>query len=446
MTLGNILLVGLAILSTAATAAIVVTGMRRGRPWKHVPLLGVVSLMLIGLSWGLMRTNRESLRTAELGRLTVLSNVASAVVKYELNEHHGSSVQLQRVTTLLSTLKEGMDSLQGITLAKRTPDGNMVVFATTDTSGSIKVGGVLQESAKDFAQAWEGKPYGVWVPGTEWDAITASPVDSDKNPSILMFAKYDSSRSASLLASSDGSLFFPTLLLVIVCLGGGSLAGEFLHSMAAARVARATLESQSAQIALQLGTIAETNQTMAESRDKLSKAYAQLHHLASVDGLTGVMNHRTLMDFLGSCMQQNSTIGAPCSVILLDVDNFKLLNDEFGHIAGDEALRVISSVLKQSCPQTAGVGRYGGEEFMMVLPAASESAALAVAEELRRRVQMAAVPSRPCTVSVGVSTVYSMNKSAQTLIDEADRALYQSKAEGKNRVTHFGHGAFSQAS
>jgi diguanylate cyclase (GGDEF)-like protein len=82
---------------------------------------------------------------------------------------------------------------------------------------------------------------------------------------------------------------------------------------------------------------------------------------------------------------------------------------------------------------------------MMILPGGSESAAVAVAEELRRRIQMAKTSSRPVTASIGVSTVYSMNKSEQTLIDEADKALYVSKRSGKNRVTHFGHGMLESA-
>jgi diguanylate cyclase (GGDEF)-like protein len=82
---------------------------------------------------------------------------------------------------------------------------------------------------------------------------------------------------------------------------------------------------------------------------------------------------------------------------------------------------------------------------MMILPGASESAGVAVAEEIRRRIAMAKTNSRPVTASIGVSTVYSMSKSAQTLIDEADRAMYHSKRSGKNRVTHYGHGLLETA-
>ncbi len=201
---------------------------------------------------------------------------------------------------------------------------------------------------------------------------------------------------------------------------------------------KSELTIQSERIREQMDLIAEKNQEMAESRSRLEEAYAKLHLLATVDSLTGVLNHRALMESLTSGIGNNRAVGSPCSIILLDIDNFKQLNDEYGHMAGDEALRVVGRVLKECSPVGSGVGRYGGEEFMVVLPGASESAAFEVAETIRRGIEAAPQQSRAVTASLGISTVYSMGKSEQTLINEADQAMYWAKRNGKNRTAHFG--------
>lgn len=236
-----------------------------------------------------------------------------------------------------------------------------------------------------------------------------------------------------------------TCLNCLVMFMGGIAVTQLLQSLSNLRVTKAEAALQQEQIRSHMAIIAQKNQDMAEQQNQLAEAYSRLRALATTDGLTGLLNHRALMDFLSAAIRSNSDFGSPCSVILMDVDNFKQLNDQYGHPAGDEALRVLAAVLAHSAPPGSAVGRYGGEEFMLVIPGASESAATAVAEELRRRIQMAKTSSRPITVSVGVSTVYSMAKSEQSLLDEADRALYSSKRKGKNRVTHYGQGLLETA-
>lgn len=240
-------------------------------------------------------------------------------------------------------------------------------------------------------------------------------------------------------------IFVMTLAMAISILGAGMLVIQLHDTLTNFRVSKAELLLKSEQAQEQMDIIARNSQDIASQQAELMEANRKLKTLATMDGLTGVLNHRSLMEALSKAMKEKSVMGSPCSVVLLDIDNFKQLNDQYGHIAGDDALRVISSVLRQSCPAGAYVGRYGGEEFMMVLPGASESAAMAVAEELRHRIQVAPMTSRTCTASFGVSTVYSMAKSEQTLIDEADRSLYHSKRNGKNRVTHYGHGLLDTA-
>lgn len=248
------------------------------------------------------------------------------------------------------------------------------------------------------------------------------------------------------LEATQWQTFMATALMCLILLAGGVVSTQLVQSLSNLRVTKAEAALQQEQIRSHMAIIAQKNQDMAEQQHQLAEAYSRLRALATTDGLTGLLNHRALMDFLSAAIRSNSDFGSPCSVILVDVDNFKQLNDQFGHPAGDEALRVLAAVLAHSAPPGSAVGRYGGEEFMLVIPGASESAATAVAEELRRRIQMAKTSSRPITVSVGVSTVYSMSKSEQSLLDEADRALYSSKRNGKNRVTHYGQGLLETAS
>jgi diguanylate cyclase (GGDEF)-like protein len=246
--------------------------------------------------------------------------------------------------------------------------------------------------------------------------------------------------------AAQWTAFAVTALACLMLMVGGVAVTQLSQSLSNLRVTKAEAALQQEQIRSHMEIIAQKNQDMSEQQSQLAEAYSRLRALATTDGLTGLLNHRALMDFLSAAIRSNSDFGSPCSVILMDVDNFKQLNDQYGHPAGDEALRVLAAVLAHSAPPGSAVGRYGGEEFMLVIPGASESAATAVAEELRRRIQMAKTSSRPITVSVGVSTVYSMSKSEQALLDEADRALYSSKRNGKNRVTHYGQGLLETAS
>ncbi|MBL8069266.1 MAG: GGDEF domain-containing protein [Armatimonadetes bacterium] len=333
--------------------------------------------------------------------------------------------------------------VSSIQTVRKTPSG---VPQTIIRAGSAEDSDLAAGSANNLAFGWQGTSGFAPNATSSGKALAAIPI---KNPrgeiEALVLVAFNGPSGTAAGSQSQTGILVLTSALAFIVLTGAAAAFRMSDSLAQARVARIELAAQGERIREQMDIIAEKNQAMAASHDALASANAKLQSLATLDGLTGVMNHRSLMEFLTTNMKRSSVIGSPSSVILMDVDNFKSLNDQYGHIAGDEALRTIASVLKQSCPKGAGVGRYGGEEFMMVLPGASETSAIAVAEELRRRVQMAKTTSRAVTVSVGVSTVYSMSKSEQALIDEADKALYQAKRTGKNRVIHFGHGLLESA-
>jgi diguanylate cyclase (GGDEF)-like protein len=124
------------------------------------------------------------------------------------------------------------------------------------------------------------------------------------------------------------------------------------------------------------------------------------------------------------------------SIIMVDIDNFKRLNDEFGHLLGDEVLRSVSTIMKQQLRKVDLVCRYGGEEFAIVVAETSGENALRVAEKLRKQVESHHFPGvpRPVTISCGVADYPTHGITRDEVVAAADNALYQAKQAGRNRV------------
>lgn len=197
-------------------------------------------------------------------------------------------------------------------------------------------------------------------------------------------------------------------------------------------------QKQHEQIESQLLEISESHVLLAAHQTELEEANARLESLATTDGLTELHNHRAFQEVLEREFQAARRFGTPVSVLLMDVDFFKQYNDTFGHLAGDEVLRKLATTLVGVARSTDFVARYGGEEFVVVLTGAEEKGALDAAERYRAAVEGQHWPSRAVTVSIGVATINGNTKSRTELLTNADRALYESKRLGRNRVTHAG--------
>ena len=170
----------------------------------------------------------------------------------------------------------------------------------------------------------------------------------------------------------------------------------------------------------------------------LEEANMQLRALATTDGLTGLRNHREFHAQMEIERERARRDGTPLSLVLLDVDHFKQYNDAFGHPAGDEVLKTLAGLLHGHGETTVELAaRYGGEEFAVILPRMSADRACALAERLRAAVAAHSWPARPVTISLGVATLWEGEPPPLTLLNQADRALYQSKADGRDCVTHF---------
>ena len=169
----------------------------------------------------------------------------------------------------------------------------------------------------------------------------------------------------------------------------------------------------------------------------LEEANERLHALATTDGLTGLRNHREFHAQMEIERERAVRDSAPLSLVLLDVDHFKQYNDAFGHPAGDEVLKTLAGLLHGHGETVDLAARYGGEEFAVILPGTSAAGAYALAERLRAAVAAYSWPARPVTISLGIATLWEGESPRLTLLDQADRALYQSKANGRDCITHF---------
>jgi diguanylate cyclase (GGDEF)-like protein len=176
---------------------------------------------------------------------------------------------------------------------------------------------------------------------------------------------------------------------------------------------------------------------------KNAMLHAEAVKLTMTDPLTGVPNRRHLFNRLELEVARSHRFGAPLSILMVDIDHFKRLNDIAGHRAGDEALRQVCDVLRHRVRKVDTLARYGGEEFMLLLPNVSKVDAYEVAEKLRRAVGEApqlAVPTQPgghITVSIGLASIPNDATTQDNLVDCADAALYASKRGGRNRVTAY---------
>lgn len=173
----------------------------------------------------------------------------------------------------------------------------------------------------------------------------------------------------------------------------------------------------------------------------MTKERADAEHVqqALIDGLTGVPNRKALLEQLHRTLAQAARDQRPVAVLMLDIDRFKRVNDTWGHVAGDAVLAAVAQCLKGGLRAQDFLGRYGGEEFLVVLPGTAEAGAATLAEHLRTRVERLVVPWEPedlrVTISVGVHVqAWPDPARQQALIDAADHAMYAAKRTGRNRV------------
>ena len=177
--------------------------------------------------------------------------------------------------------------------------------------------------------------------------------------------------------------------------------------------------------------------SLAIKETELKAVIAQADEVSHTDALTFLPNRKRIISDLQREVLFSDRYGTPLSISLLDIDHFKYVNDNYGHVAGDEVLRKLAMELRDHIRHPDTIGRYGGEEFLVVLPHSTIKAASEQAERLRKYVQSLAIPCEEneivLTLSIGVAQYKTQKENWQSLLNRADHALYQAKNKGRNR-------------
>ena len=183
-----------------------------------------------------------------------------------------------------------------------------------------------------------------------------------------------------------------------------------------------------------LGCISVDLTSEMKQQRALEALCGELELLAATDGLTGLANRRVLDQRVKLEFQSARRYRTALSVVLIDIDNFKRRNDQFGHAAGDQVLQKVGSLIRSSARETDLAARYGGEEFVIVLPNTDGEGALQFAERLKTAIDRESWPHGPVTASIGIASLDAWTPSGERLIALADDAMYEVKCTGKNRI------------
>lgn len=181
-------------------------------------------------------------------------------------------------------------------------------------------------------------------------------------------------------------------------------------------------------------SLARLNKALAKAHDDLEEKNIELEKLSITDGLTGLYNRMKLEVILENECRRASRSSASVAIVMLDVDTFKSINDTHGHHAGDQVLRELAGILASDVRSIDTVGRWGGEEFLLICPQTGISGAWILAEKLRKAIEAYDFSDVGlCTCSFGVS-VYKKNERPEDVVMRADEAMYRAKVEGRNKV------------
>jgi diguanylate cyclase (GGDEF)-like protein len=178
------------------------------------------------------------------------------------------------------------------------------------------------------------------------------------------------------------------------------------------------------------------------TNDALKQALEKIERIATYDELTGLYSRRVISDIAAKELKRSDRRGFGVCVAIVDADHFKRFNDLYGHAGGDRVLRMLGSTLRRSLRETEHVGRYGGEEFMIVLPETTMESAVTPLERLRREIGATPIDGLPAqervTVSIGVAD-YQRGEDLGATIERADAALYEAKHSGRDRLVRGAH-------
>lgn len=175
---------------------------------------------------------------------------------------------------------------------------------------------------------------------------------------------------------------------------------------------------------------------LKDHQRELETTMDQLEIQSLTDGLTGAKNRRAFQSQLEVEYKRAYRHNLPLSLLLLDIDKFKQYNDKFGHLAGDDVLRIVVKTLQENSRIHDYIARYGGEEFAIILPNTTWEGALVMAERFRRSIQQGSWTLFPITASIGAATLTPDMASSEELLSQTDKSLYHAKQNGRNQVSY----------
>ena len=251
---------------------------------------------------------------------------------------------------------------------------------------------------------------------------------------------------ASALAVKIGAkrtAFLAFQMLSRVCKRSGDYAAALGHFESFQRLEKEVFTEEAADRAKSLVIQMEVEhhrreaETLSEINTALQVANARLEALAVTDPLTDLPNHRALIAALDAATARTRRDGEPCALLFLDIDHFKSVNDTYGHPVGDAVLREFADCTRASLREEDTLGRWGGEEFLALLPGTDLAEALAIGERVREAISdilLSAGGGLHLTCSIGISACPSVEAKRDALVESADRALYAAKRLGRNQV------------
>ena len=203
------------------------------------------------------------------------------------------------------------------------------------------------------------------------------------------------------------------------------------------RIAVAEEERLSSLVLDQNQNLKDAYEKIRRLNEELEKANRELERIAAYDSLSGLLNRRSLFSRIGVEIERSMRLDVPLAGLMIDIDKFKSINDNYGHQCGDHVLREIGTRLSAGLRKYDYAGRYGGEEFFVVLSNSNEEQALRIGERFRKDIAdcrfQCGGDTIAITVSIGVA-YYRQGESQESWIERADRAMYQAKQSGRNRI------------
>jgi len=363
--------------------------------------------------------------------IPLIENTDDTVIGFFVLDAHLDTI---RNLVTGSLLDRGTQSGSAVTLLEK--DGR-IIFSTAPTGSADTADVVTEEAMKLFQRPGILHEY----VNRRHIAVLGIGFSLTELPWYLLMEKNRDDVYATLIEARNRILLITALLTVVI--GGTAIIiarniiiplQELIRGVQ--QVAAGNLQiSVPVRRKDELGLVTTMFNEMVE---RLHESQTRLEELATTDPLTGLANRKQIMASLELQMEGFCRHGTPFSLLMLDIDFFKKVNDTYGHQAGDSVLVEIASILGTILRTLDTAGRYGGEEFVVILDTADQAQAVQSAERIRRAVERHVFSwnghEMRITVSVGASAIHSSDETVDSLIARVDEALYRAKSEGRNRV------------